>query len=261
MPPNEMRALFFDFGFTLFYFKEPSVERYLPCFKKGLSKVVDLLREEEVLEEEPNIARFTKKFNRVRSKSWKESLKSRREYPTKDIFKRVLAITIEEGKIKSLEKKTPNFYGTLATLFHSEEEKEWKPFKQTKTTLKRLSRKGLTLAVISNHPHHSTIERILRREDLLPYFELIMTSAKHGTRKPNPEIFYHCLRKMGLSDKGEEEIWMIGDEYADIKGAREAGLTPILCEREYKFPFEKEINLSNLRIIKNISEIIDLISP
>ncbi|KKL92532.1 hypothetical protein LCGC14_1883780 [marine sediment metagenome] len=33
-----IKGVIFDFGFTLFYFENPSVERYYDCFKKGLLK-------------------------------------------------------------------------------------------------------------------------------------------------------------------------------------------------------------------------------
>ena len=35
-----VKGIIFDFGFTLFYFDNPSVERYTECFKKGLLKSV-----------------------------------------------------------------------------------------------------------------------------------------------------------------------------------------------------------------------------
>ena len=37
----KIKALIFDFGFTLFYFDNPSVERYNECFKKGLLKSIE----------------------------------------------------------------------------------------------------------------------------------------------------------------------------------------------------------------------------
>jgi len=42
-----IKGIIFDFGFTLFYFDNPSVERYVECFKKGLLKSIDLLKEKQ----------------------------------------------------------------------------------------------------------------------------------------------------------------------------------------------------------------------
>ena len=40
-----VKGIIFDFGFTLFYFDNPSVERYYECFKKGLVKSIETLKE------------------------------------------------------------------------------------------------------------------------------------------------------------------------------------------------------------------------
>ena len=64
---------------------------------------------------------------------------------------------------------------------------------------------------------------------------------------------------MGLKNEASSSVLMIGDEYADIVGGQRAGLQTILFEREYKFPFEKEIDDPNLRKINNIAEILDFI--
>ena len=99
---------------------------------------------------------------------------------------------------------------------------------------------------------------MLRKHELLKYFNFIITSAKFGKRKPDPNIFIHTIKKIGLEDH-PNSVLVCGDEYADIIGAQRANLQSILLERKYKFPFEKEIDVSNLRRISNISEILDYI--
>ena len=99
---------------------------------------------------------------------------------------------------------------------------------------------------------------MLKKHDLAKFFEFILTSAKYGKRKPDPNIFLYTLEQMGLKDHANSVI-MCGDEYADIIGAKRANIQSILLERKYKFPFEKEINVSNLRKINNILEILDII--
>ena len=99
---------------------------------------------------------------------------------------------------------------------------------------------------------------MLNKHDLLKYFNVLETSANFGKRKPDPNIFYHTLEKMGLKDHAHSVI-MCGDEYADISGAQRANLKPVLFERAYKFPFEKEIDMSDVNTISNISEILNFI--
>ena len=76
-----------------------------------------------------------------------------------------------------------------------------------------------------------------------------------GKRKPNPEIFQYTLEKMGMMENADDCL-MCGDEHADIIGGHRAGIKPILCERVYKFPFEKEIELPDLIKINDISELV-----
>ena len=39
----KLEGLIFDFGFTLFEFKDVSLKKYLDCYRKGLKKSIDKL--------------------------------------------------------------------------------------------------------------------------------------------------------------------------------------------------------------------------
>ncbi|MCK4380850.1 MAG: HAD family hydrolase [Candidatus Lokiarchaeota archaeon] len=253
-----VKGIIFDFGFTLFYFDNPSVERYYECFKKGLVKSIDTLKEKQIWREEVSNEAFIKKFAKRREHFFRKSIKTKTEFPTSLIFQNVLESLREENIINDIDHIDQHTYDKLAEIYHSCEEDEWEPFENTRETLKKLTEKNLKIALISNHPNHQTIENMLKKHDLLIFFDYIMTSAKYGKRKPDPDIFLFTLEKMGLKNHANSVI-VCGDEYADIIGAQRANLQSILLERKYKFPFEKEINISNLRKISNISEILDAI--
>ena len=254
-----IKGVIFDFGFTLFYFDDPSVERYFECFKRGLLKSADILKEKRILKEKTSIEKFIKNFEKKRLDSFRKSIKTKIEFPTSLLFQKVLESLKEERLIDSFDILTEDTLNELADIYHSCEEDEWIPFKGTEETLQKLHElKNLKIALISNHPNHKTIKNMLKKHNLLKFFDVVITSAKFGKRKPNPEIFFYTLEKMGLKDQPNSVI-MCGDEYADIIGAQRASLQSILFERKYKFPFEKEINISNLRKINNISEILNYI--
>jgi len=247
----KIKGLIFDFGFTLFEFKDASVEKYLECYKKGLIKSVHELKISNLIKNEQDAEFLVKTFNRKRAKYFKESMKTKTEHQTTEIFKEIL----EMLNIKNLD---PKMYEELADIYHSCEEEEWYPFEKTAETLKKLNKdKEIKLAVLSNHPHHATIEKLLIKYDLRKYFHAVVTSAEFGKRKPDPEIFHYTLKKMGLEVPGSSMI--CGDEYADIMGGYRAGLQTILCKRAYEFPYEKEIIGPEYIEIKNISEIMDYI--
>jgi len=254
----KIKGIIFDFGFTLFYFDNPSVERYYDCFKKGLLKSIDFLKEKQVWSEKITDESFIKKFAKRREHFFRKSIQTKTEFPTTLIFQNVLESLIEDQIIDNIDQIDLDTYDRLAEMYHSCEEDEWEPFDQTKETLEILNKKNIKIALISNHPNHQTIENMLRKHDIAKFFAFIMTSAKYGKRKPDPNIFLYTVEKMGLRNQSNTVI-MCGDEYADIIGAHRANLQSILLERKYKFPFEKEINMSNLRKIRNISEILDII--
>jgi putative hydrolase of the HAD superfamily len=103
------------------------------------------------------------------------------------------------------------------------------------------------------------IKNVLEQYNLVKYFDAIVTSAEFGMRKPNIGIFEYTIKKMGLKKKDRKFTIMCGDEYADIMGAHRAGLRTVLFERQYKFPYEKDIPLENINRIKDISEILNFI--
>ncbi|MFX1259192.1 MAG: HAD family hydrolase, partial [Promethearchaeota archaeon] len=239
-----IKGIIFDFGFTLAYFKDVSVEKYFNCFKRGLKKSVDFLIKSNILINDYDlIQNFLKTFMKTRNNFFKQSITTKTEFPTTFIFQNVLEQLIDQNKINLL---TENYYKELANLYHSYEEEEWIPFDETRDTLRKISElKDVKIALLSNHPHHPTIMRILKKYDLTQFFNAIVTSAKFGKRKPHLEIFHYTLKKMGLEINEAEFCLMCGDEYSDIVGGYNVGLQTILCERLYKFPFEKEITIPN----------------
>lgn len=243
----KVKAVIFDFGFTLFEFKNASVENYLNSYSQGLSKSVEKLKNIRIIKDSEIEKSFIKIFRKERNSHFKNSIKTNRELPTRSLFQSVLEkLDLEKLKTHQLQE--------LADLYHSHEEQQWVPLKNTRTTLERLKKENLRLAVLSNHPNHSSIESILKKYNFLSFFDTIVTSAKFGKRKPDPEIFLYTLDNMGI--KEPSLCFMIGDEYADIVGGHSVGLKPILYKRKIRFPFEKEIYLTDYIQVTDISEIL-----
>ncbi|MBK6316001.1 MAG: HAD-IA family hydrolase [Blastocatellia bacterium] len=102
---------------------------------------------------------------------------------------------------------------------------EWlHPADDTISTLDRLAGRGHRLAIISNWD--DTLDAILERRDLRRYFDFVVASAQLGSAKPDRRIFETALR---LADVRPDAAVHVGDEYdADVRGARGAGIRPIL---------------------------------
>ena len=101
----KIKGIIFDFGFTLFFFENPSVEKYYDCFNRGLVEATKLLKESEILTEDNSIDYFLKVFKRKRAHFFKKSIKDKNEYTTPYIFQFVLDMLVEKEIIKELEEK------------------------------------------------------------------------------------------------------------------------------------------------------------
>lgn len=85
------------------------------------------------------------------------------------------------------------------------------------------------LALISNFDHPPYLYSILSKYKLKKYFKFIAISGEIGVKKPDPQIFHITLEKFELKP---QEVVYIGDSKEDIEGALNAGIKPILIQRQ-----------------------------
>ena len=106
--------------------------------------------------------------------------------------------------------------------------------------LAELRHRGIRTGVISNlgWSGNALTARLTR---MLPEhaFEFIIASSEYALRKPHPLLFRVALEKAGLP---ASEVWYVGDSIAaDVTGAKNAGLTPVLYDDEtVPNPFKKK---------------------
>jgi len=103
-------------------------------------------------------------------------------------------------------------------------------FKDARDALREVSKRRLKLGVISNVSSHEVALGILSHVRLAEYFDLVVTSALTGVRKPDPGIFRYALYHLNLKPR---EAVIVGDsERHDIKGGYTAGLRTVLVNRK-----------------------------
>ena len=103
-------------------------------------------------------------------------------------------------------------------------------YDDTIPTLKLLKEDGYKLAIVSNWD--TPLFPLLERLGIAHYFDTITASHDERVRsaKPDPHIFNYTLAAVGVS---AEEVVHVGDTYeADIIGAKNAGIRPILLDRD-----------------------------
>jgi HAD superfamily hydrolase (TIGR01509 family) len=87
-------------------------------------------------------------------------------------------------------------------------------------------RRDLKLVVVSNSD--GTVEQGLVEQELRSFFDVVIDSHVVGFQKPDPRIFEHALARAAAEPR---RTLHVGDMYfADIVGARRAGVHPLLLD-------------------------------
>ena len=97
-------------------------------------------------------------------------------------------------------------------------------------TLQHLRDTGYKLAIVSNWD--TPLDPLTERLGIAEYFDAIVAShdVRVRSEKPDPHIFNYALAAVGVS---AEEVVHVGDTYqADIVGAQNVGIRPILLDRD-----------------------------
>ncbi len=97
-------------------------------------------------------------------------------------------------------------------------------------TLEDLRDAGFKLAIVSNWD--TPLNPLTERLGIAHYFDIIVAShdARVQSAKPDPHIFNYTLAAVGVSAEGAVHV---GDTYeADIVGAKNVGIRPILIDRD-----------------------------
>ncbi|KAF5532025.1 hypothetical protein FMEXI_12680 [Fusarium mexicanum] len=123
--------------------------------------------------------------------------------------------------------------------------------------LTKLRANGYRTAIITNGPTESQIEKakVIGVFDLV---ECVITSQEAGHPKPDARIFQYALEKLELEPIN---VYMVGDSVeADIKGAFDAGITPILyspaSESSLEVLFGREIP-----VIRHFDQLLMVLEP
>ena len=119
-------------------------------------------------------------------------------------------------------------------------------------TLPQLKESGYILAVISNRdqPFHE----LLQDHGIAEFFDFSMAAGEVNVWKPDPGIFQHGLKRANVS---ASEVIYVGDNYyADVVGARNAGLQPVLYDPLGIFPNSDCMTIQSFDELNSIVKVI-----
>lgn len=124
-------------------------------------------------------------------------------------------------------------------------EDHWEMYADVVACLRGLKERGFALGVVSNWD--AGLEGLLRDVRLLPYFDVVVSSAVVGYRKPNPVIFDRACEQMGVE---ASQAVHVGDRVdADGDGAFAANIRPIIIDRhdaDQAYAYERVTTLTDL---------------
>ena len=232
------RAVFFDFGGTLFSYAEvrPHLDRMLQ----------ELARRHRIT---APIEEIRQVYRRTVARRMAEFL-PRPFYLHRDLF--------EEAEIDLLVALgVEPEAGSESALYMGQSEVGYaavQPREGVGETLAALRRRGLHLGIVSNideDQFHPLWDRI----GLGRYFDAVTTSEEARSCKPHPGIYRHALGKAdGVSP---EEVVFVGDslEY-DVAGANALGMTTVLITEP---PSQAEGSEDPDHVIEAIPELLQIV--
>ena len=240
MPPRRLDTILFDLGDTLIYFDDD----WPAIFALARTELLNSLQSAGFQLGQDFLDEFYTRMSDYYRQRDTEFI----EYTTHYVLRNVLA---DWG-----HPNVPEDVLTQALAdMHSITQEHWIPEEDALPTLERLRLRGYRMALVSNAADDPNTQVLVDKLGGRPYFEVIMSSAAAGIRKPNPKIFSRVLSSLGSS---AEQAVMVGDTLgADILGAQNAGIFSIWITRRADTPANRA-HLDTIRpdaSIKVLSEL------
>ncbi len=107
------------------------------------------------------------------------------------------------------------------------EARRWRAYDDVVPAFERLRSRGLRIGLVSNWDRR--LAGLFAGLGLDSYLDTVVSSADVGLHKPDPRIFELACARVGVRPA---EAAHVGDHhYADVLGARAAGMLPVLIDR------------------------------
>ncbi len=110
------------------------------------------------------------------------------------------------------------------------------------------------LGLVSNF--YGNVAKLCREAGFYPFLDVIIDSDEVGIRKPDPEIFYLAIERLGVT---ADRAAFVGDSFnQDIKPAKTIGMKTIWLKTQHTAPFPEnsqefvDIEIGTLRKLEEI---------
>lgn len=227
-----IKAVFFDFFNTLVYFDPPREKHYADT----AAELGVRISPEAVAAALPEADAWW------RSENFRSTIKDREQSSKFDAYRGYgLRILRDAENAVSPEQALQMLAKAFSVGF------KFKNYGDSLPALQALKGKNMRMGVISNIGEQ--IDSYLDKAGFTGYFSYKVTSFEAGYDKPQPQIFDMALKRAGVTAK---EALFVGDQYdLDVVGARSAGITPILIDRD------GDGATYDCIVIKDLSQVLD----
>ncbi len=224
MTPRRFDALLFDLGGTLIYFDGGWPE----VMQAADQELVEHLQNQGL---QLDSERFAWEFRNRLEEYYAQRDSEFIEYTTALILRTMLA---DHG----YNHVTPEMLRPALKRLYAVSQAHWKPEADALPTLEKLRQAGFRMAIISNAGDDDDVQTLVDKAGIRNYFDLVLTSAACGIRKPNPRIFELALKQLRVN---HERAAMVGDTLgADILGANNADVYSIWLTRRADTPANRD---------------------
>lgn len=240
-----IRAVMFDLGNTMMHAAAPDM--WPEVIHRGNQALMDYLCNLDILTE---CDTFTDEFNQRLHQYYTERDVQMIETSTFLVLKELLT---EKGYAdvsdRVIRESLDEHYAVT--------QKNWKLEKDTITCLEALKKGNYKMGIISNAGDDRDVQQLVKKFGIDSYFELVLTSAACGYRKPHQRIFELALEFFNVR---AEEVALVGDTLnADILGANQMGMYGIWITRRVEAPLDSELKTQPQATIQTLGELPSLL--
>jgi HAD superfamily hydrolase (TIGR01662 family) len=223
-PAAPLRAVFFDLGNTLLYF----AGAWPQVLQRADAQLFAHLRTAGfALDEAQFLSEFRTRLNNYYIQREAEFVEHTTAYVLRNLLHDLGYPNVAEDELRPALRQ-----------LYAASQAHWTREEDTIPMLQQLRHSGYALGLISNAGDDEDVQTLVDKAELRPYFDLVLSSAAYGLRKPNPRIFAMAMEQIGAEPARSA---MVGDTLgADILGANHAGMYSIWLTRRADTPANRD---------------------
>lgn len=219
-----IKAVLFDLGNTLIHFDGVWSE----IFIKADKQLVDYLQKMGLgLDQDIFKREFRDRLNTYYEQRESEFIEQTTTFILRTLLSEMGHVDLPDSSLRP----------ALAQLY-AVSQAHWKIVDETIPCLEALRDQGYLLGIVSNASDDADVQKLVENVNIRQYFDIVLSSAACGIRKPNPKIFEIALDQLKTEPA---QAVMVGDTLgADILGAQNANIFSIWSKRYADTPSNRD---------------------